>query len=206
MEQNEITFSWRRSRAIWRLTAFMSVLFKALVMYKWRSKKRSMTPPSSACSTSNWDNKWTNHSKLRWSRLIQKKSTCNQIVSKFKFCTFFFFKWAIIYFFKVHNGFGHIGWPAVLTSWTTLLTCVITVHDGLEDAGEWSDTDSGRDKNCVTRVKDVTRWCSIWSVYGDLLFRKHLANNWIDCQVKLSLLLKVPEAVFLQLLVDSLEV
>ncbi len=39
------------------------------------SKKRSMAPPSSACSISSWDSSSTNHSKERWSRLIQKKST-----------------------------------------------------------------------------------------------------------------------------------
>ena len=35
-----------------------------------------MAPPCSACSISSCDRSLTNHSKLFWSRLIQKKSTC----------------------------------------------------------------------------------------------------------------------------------
>lgn len=41
----------------------------------------SMAPPSSACSISNWDNKLTNHSNDRWSRLIQKKSTFRRCIT-----------------------------------------------------------------------------------------------------------------------------
>ncbi|KAF4525978.1 hypothetical protein B566_EDAN000770 [Ephemera danica] len=52
--------------------------FLALVMYMCISRKRSMAPPNSACSISNCDSKFTNHSNERWSRLIQKKSTCNR--------------------------------------------------------------------------------------------------------------------------------
>lgn len=75
------TFSWRRSSANCKPTAFMSVFCNALVMYICISKNLSMAPPSSACSISNWDSKLTNHSKDLWSLFIQKKSTWNVIVT-----------------------------------------------------------------------------------------------------------------------------
>lgn len=54
----------------------MSVFCSAEVIYICISKNRSIAPPSSACSISNCDRRFTNHSNERWSRFIQKKSTC----------------------------------------------------------------------------------------------------------------------------------
>ena len=70
-----LTFSWSRSKANWRPTAFMSVLCRAEVMYMCISRKWPITPSCSDCSISNWDRSLTNHSNDFWSRLIQKKST-----------------------------------------------------------------------------------------------------------------------------------
>ena len=39
------------------------------------SSMRPSAPPVSDISSSSWDSRLTNHSKLFWSRLIQKKST-----------------------------------------------------------------------------------------------------------------------------------
>ena len=69
------TFLCNKSSANCNPTAFMSVFCNADVIYMCMSKNRSIAPPCSACSISNWDSKLTNHSKDRWSRLIQKKST-----------------------------------------------------------------------------------------------------------------------------------
>ena len=159
----------------------MSFFERALVMYRWRSRNRSMKLPNSACSISNWESKCTNHSKLRWSRLIQKKSTyCH--TKRIKFCdhslyansiTEFFSSFQVInYLFKVHNRFWHISSPTVLTSGTTLLTCVITVHYGLKDTGERSYTNTSSNQNCVTRVENVTRRSTVRSVNGDLSRRR----------------------------------
>ena len=70
-----ITFLCNRSRASWSPTAFISVFWRADVMYMCISRNLSIDPPCSACSISNCDSRFTNHSKLLWSRLIQKKST-----------------------------------------------------------------------------------------------------------------------------------
>ena len=72
---SDITFSCSSSRASWSPTAFMSVFCRAEVMYMCMSRNRSMAPPCSACSISSCDSREMNHSKLRCSRLIQKKST-----------------------------------------------------------------------------------------------------------------------------------
>ena len=53
----------------------MSVFCNAEVMYMCMSRNLSINPPYSACSISSWVRRWTNHSKDRCSRLIQKKST-----------------------------------------------------------------------------------------------------------------------------------
>ena len=58
----------------------MSVFCSALVMYMCMSRNRPSLSSSGprrlwACSTSSWVSKCRNHSKDRWSRLIQKKST-----------------------------------------------------------------------------------------------------------------------------------
>lgn len=71
-----LTFSCSKSNASCSPTAFMSVFCSADVMYMCISRKRSMAPPSSACSISSCDRRFTNHSNDRWSLLIQKKSTC----------------------------------------------------------------------------------------------------------------------------------
>ena len=77
--QGMLTFSWRRSKASWRPTAFISVLWRAEVMYMCMSKKWPITPSCSDCSISNWESSLTNHSNDFWSRLIQKKSTLKKI-------------------------------------------------------------------------------------------------------------------------------
>ena len=87
------TFSWSKSRASWSPTAFISVLCRADVTYMCMSRNLDrnkeffffvlhclffdllIAPPCSACSISSWERSLTNHSKLFWSRLIQKKST-----------------------------------------------------------------------------------------------------------------------------------
>ena len=174
----------------------MSVLLRALVMYKWRSRKRSITLPNSACSTSNWESKCTNHSKLRWSRLIQKKSTYYH-TKRIKFCDHspyansiaeFFSSFQVInYLFKVHNRFWHISSPTVLTSGTTLLTCVITVHYGLENTGERSYTNTSSNQNCVTRVENVTRWSTVRSVNSDLSQKRENIEPLASTLIKISL-------------------
>ena len=68
------TFLCSRSSASWSPTAFISVFWSADVIYMCMSRNLS-DPPCSACSISSWDNRFTNHSKLLWSRFIQKKST-----------------------------------------------------------------------------------------------------------------------------------
>lgn len=78
------TFSWSKSRASCSPTAFMSVFCNALVMYICISRNLSMAPPSSACSISSWESRFTNHSKDLWSRLIQKKSTYNLITQNYE--------------------------------------------------------------------------------------------------------------------------
>ena len=82
IKKHDLTFLCSRSSASWSPTAFMSVFWSAEVMYICMSKNRSIEPPCSACSISSWDNKFTNHSKLLWSRLIQKKSTCEKLMIK----------------------------------------------------------------------------------------------------------------------------
>ena len=98
-----LTFSWSKSRASWSPTAFMSVRWRADVTYMCMSRNLSrnelirndkkadfinfqlcclfvdllIAPPCSACSISSCERSLTNHSKLFWSRLIQKKSTCD---------------------------------------------------------------------------------------------------------------------------------
>ena len=194
----QLTLAWRRSRAICSPTAFMSFLERALVMYKCRSRNRSMKLPNSACSISNCESKCTNHSKLRWSRLIQKKSTYWRkkkvkwfaLYKSFIFnkVRFFFSILRINYLFKVHNSFGHIiSCPTVMTLRTTVLTCVITVHYGLEDTGERSYTNTSSNQNCVTRVENVTRWSTVRSVNSDLSQKRENIEPLASTLIKISL-------------------
>ena len=69
------TFLKLRSMASCKKTDFMSVFCRAEVTYMCISRNLPKEPPLSACSISSWDSKLTNHSKLFWSLLIQKKST-----------------------------------------------------------------------------------------------------------------------------------
>ena len=91
------TFLCSRSKASWSPTAFISVFWRAEVMYMCISRNRSMAPPCSACSISNCDKRFTNHSNDRWSRLIQKKST---------------------YFWKIEKELKTIFWLRMPLSWT----------------------------------------------------------------------------------------
>ena len=47
------------------------------------SSMRPSAPPVSDISSSSWDSRLTNHSKLFWSRLIQKKSTLTHTGSRY---------------------------------------------------------------------------------------------------------------------------
>ncbi|KAF0767318.1 Uncharacterized protein FWK35_00002327 [Aphis craccivora] len=57
-----LTFSCNKSKANWSPTAFISVFCKADVIYMCISRNLSIAPPSSACSISSCDSKFTNHS------------------------------------------------------------------------------------------------------------------------------------------------
>lgn len=74
------TFWCSKSSASCSPTAFMSVFCSALVMYMCISRNRSIAPPSSACSISSCESRFTNHSNDCWSRLIQKKSTLRRFM------------------------------------------------------------------------------------------------------------------------------
>merc|ERR1712079_417344 len=73
--RSRCSFLKLRSMASCRNTDFMSVFCSAEVMYICISSMRPSAPPVSDISSSSWDRRLTNHSKLFWSRLIQKKST-----------------------------------------------------------------------------------------------------------------------------------
>jgi hypothetical protein len=46
--------------------------------------------------------------------------------------------------FQVHNCMGHFGRAVSATIATNMSTSVVTRHDGLENTGEWSNTNSRR--------------------------------------------------------------
>ena len=60
------------------------------------------------------------------------------------------------YLFEVFDGLGYLLIPRVLTVGTVLLAVQVAVHDGLQDGGERSDSDSGGNQHRVFRPEDLT--------------------------------------------------
>jgi hypothetical protein len=60
------------------------------------------------------------------------------------------------YLFEVFDGLRYLLVPRMLTVWTILLAVQVAVHDGLQDGGERSDSDSGGNQHRMFRPEDLT--------------------------------------------------
>ena len=127
------------------------------------SKNLSIAPPDSACSISSCDNNWTNHSKERWSRLIQKKSTLRRFMTV-----------GGISDAQVYVQCGQV-WRAeiILIGILNFLmkrdkTFVVTVHNWLQNRSKWCNTNASSDQHSMLSTENVTGRSSIRSIDEDL--------------------------------------
>ena len=122
--------SYAESNAICKPRASRDSMSFIAVMYKCRSRNRSSSLPSSACSNSNSLSKCMNHSKETWSRLIQKKSTFDKskLIIPTLCCKLKGVFESSIYLIQMLH-FLHITSPSNLTFWAFTFRLPISKHD-----------------------------------------------------------------------------
>lgn len=176
------TFSWSKSRANCRPTAFMSLFCRALVMYMCISRKRSIVAPSSACSISSWESRLTNHSNERWSRFIQKKSTCNTkhyVKSSRVRAVFIMRSHPVLcivicsrcYLSEVHDCDGYLTGPGKWALWTGVPGVPVAMHDWLKNRSEWCYSNASGYQHCVLGLEYVTGWGTVRTIQIYLLWK-----------------------------------
>ena len=152
----------------------MSVLWRAEVTYMCMSRNLLMAPPCSACSISSWDSSFTNHSKLFWSRLIQKKSTCHHTNHRSSSSIISFHSFAFI----LSNEKTKLFLTAHMQQQSYVRKCLAGSWDGRQSLTHLSEVEHGR--------RDVVRPL-IFTPRADFLdlpvpgTSREFKAPWVDC-------------------------